>query len=144
MTSLSPALERAVSAVGDRWSLLVVAALMDGPKKFGEIQDSVPGLATNVLSARLRHLEQHGVLVSKPYSRRPLRLTYGLTERGRELAGAIRLLAAWEMDRGAPGAAGEEIGAPVHGPCGSGLEARWWCATCGRVAEEDEVDVSWV
>src|SRR5581483_12427784 len=93
---MSGALERATRAIGDRWSLLLVAALMEGPRRFGELQSAIPGLAPNILTARLRHLERQGVVVGRPYSRRPLRVDYVLTGRGAELAGAIRLLAAWE------------------------------------------------
>ncbi|HXW35135.1 MAG TPA: helix-turn-helix domain-containing protein, partial [Acidimicrobiales bacterium] len=142
MTDLSPALERAVATVGDRWSLLIVAALMDGPQRFGELQEAIPGLAPNVLSARLRHLERHGVIVSKPYSKRPLRVSYSLTARGAELAGAIRLLVAWEAGMGAASGSSDEVGAPLHEVCGTPLEPRWWCNTCGRAADEEEVDVS--
>lgn len=124
------ALETALRRVGDRWTLLVVAALLDGPRRFGELAEAVPGVATNVLTARLRELERHGLVVAAPYSERPLRVEYHLTAVGTELAGALRLLAAW---------AGSGDG-PRHGACGTEVEARWWCPTCERLADdEDEV-----
>jgi DNA-binding HxlR family transcriptional regulator len=89
------ALDLALAALGDRWSLLVVDALLAGPRRFGELQAAVPGIAPNVLTARLRSLEQHGILVAEPYSQRPLRYRYELTARGEELAEPLRLLAAW-------------------------------------------------
>src|SRR3954447_19729070 len=89
------ALDRALAAVGDRWSPLVVAALLDGPRRFGELQEVVSGIAPNVLTARLRSLEEHGVVVAEPYSHRPLRYRYELTARGEDLAEPLRLLAAW-------------------------------------------------
>jgi DNA-binding HxlR family transcriptional regulator len=89
------ALDLALAALGDRWSLLVVDALLAGPRRFGELQAAVPGIAPNVLTARLRSLEQHGVLVAEPYSQRPLRYRYELTARGEDLAEPLRLLAAW-------------------------------------------------
>jgi DNA-binding HxlR family transcriptional regulator len=101
-------LDQALAALGDRWSLLVVDALMAGPRRFGELQEAVAGIAPNVLSARLRSLERHGVLVAEPYSLRPLRYRYELTARGEELAEPLRLLAAWgagePADLAAPGA----------------------------------------
>ena len=103
------ALDVALAALGDRWSLLVVAALLDGPRRFGELQEAVAGIAPNVLTARLRSLEAHGVLVAEPYSHRPLRYRYELTARGEELAEPLRLLAAWganeplDLPRGEPG-----------------------------------------
>lgn len=89
------ALDQALAALGDRWSLLVVEALMPGPRRFGELQQAIPGIAPNVLSSRLRSLERHGVLVAEPYSQRPLRYRYELTARGEELAEPLRLLAGW-------------------------------------------------
>jgi DNA-binding HxlR family transcriptional regulator len=120
-------LEEAVARVGDRWALLVVAALLDGPRRFNDLQADVGGIAPNVLSQRLRQLEAHGVVVAAPYSERPPRFVYQLTAAGAELAGALRLLAQWGSGR----ADGAE---PLrHGPCGTPLEARWYCPTCGEV-----------
>ena len=114
----STALERAVARVGDRWSLLVVDALLDGPRRFGELQKALPGIAPNILSQRLKHLEREAVLVTRPYSTRPPRFAYELTASGHELAGALRLLA----QRGATQAGGQGL---HHGACGTPLEARW-------------------
>jgi DNA-binding HxlR family transcriptional regulator len=79
-----------------------VAELLDGPRRFGELQEVVPGIATNVLTSRLRELERHGLVVAIPYSRRPLRFEYELSRAGAELAGALRLLAAWGAASGPP------------------------------------------
>jgi len=135
--ALSSALER----VGDRWTLLVVAALLDGPMRYGELQEAVPGIATNVLSSRLKDLERQGLVVANPYSDRPLRLEYELTSIGSELAGAMRLLAAWGAGSAAPEDAAREPtgegGAPVHVTCGTPLEVRYWCPTCQQLAEDE-------
>src|SRR3954452_6345194 len=86
-TALAEALER----VGDRWTLLIVEALLDGPRRFGGLLESVQGIAPNILTQRLRHLEREAVVVSRPYSERPPRMTYELSAAGAELAGALRL-----------------------------------------------------
>ena len=91
----TPGLAEAVGRVGDRWSLLLIDALLAGPRRFGELQEAVPGVATNVLSSRLKHLERNGLVVARPYSQRPFRVEYQLTALGQELAGALRLLASW-------------------------------------------------
>src|SRR5262249_48560529 len=52
----------ALDLVGERWTLLVVRELVLGPKRFTDLQDSLPGIGTNILSARLKQLEQIGVL----------------------------------------------------------------------------------
>ena len=127
-------LERAVASVGDRWTLLLVHALLDGPLRFGELADAVPGVAPNILTRRLRHLEHEGLVVATPYSRRPLRMTYELTATGRELAGALALLSEWGARQGG------EAASHHHAPCGTSLEARWWCPTCDRAVLDDEAD----
>jgi DNA-binding HxlR family transcriptional regulator len=125
------ALADALAAVGDRWTLLVIAALLDGPLRFGELQERVHGIAPNVLTQRLRHLERGALLVARPYSERPPRFVYELSATGGELAGALRLLAGWGA-RNAGGAAG-----PRHAVCGTPLEARWWCPSCERPVSDE-------
>jgi DNA-binding HxlR family transcriptional regulator len=126
------ALADALATVGDRWTLLVIAALLEGPRRFGELQENVHGIAPNVLSQRLRQLERSTLVVARPYSERPPRFVYELSTSGRGLAGALRLLAGWGA-RNAEGAT-----APRHAVCGTPMEARWWCPTCERpVSDED-------
>jgi DNA-binding HxlR family transcriptional regulator len=125
---LAEALER----VGDRWTLLIVEALLDGPRRFADLSEAVPGIAPNILSQRLRHLEREALAVARPYSSRPPRFVYELTEAGAELAGALRLLADW-------GARHSEHVEPLrHEACGTALEARWWCPACESVVDEDD------
>ena len=128
------ALDRALAQVGDRWTLLVVHALLDGPKRFGELSDALPGIAPNILSQRLKHLERAGVLVTELYSTRPPRVAYELSAAGRELAGALELLAQWGAGRGGEGEA------RAHAACGTALEPRWWCPTCERHVDDAEGD----
>jgi DNA-binding HxlR family transcriptional regulator len=123
-------LVRAVERVGDRWTLLIVDALLGGPRRFGDISADVEGIAPNILSSRLKVLEREGLVHSRPYSRRPLRVAYDLTASGRELAGALRLLTQW----GASTSPGAE--APRHADCGTPMEAVWYCPTCARVVDE--------
>jgi DNA-binding HxlR family transcriptional regulator len=136
-----PHLADALDRVGDRWTLLLVAALLDGPRRFGELAEDVTGIAPNVLTQRLRHLEQQGLVVATPYSQRPMRLSYELTGAGRDLADAMALLAAWAArHEGAPGPAGPSGTAAVHATCGSSLEPRLWCPTCDRLVDPEEPD----
>lgn len=124
-------LQAALDRVGDRWSLLVVEALLDGPRRFNDLQAALSGIAPNILSDRLKRLERERVLLTRPYSERPLRLSYELTADGLELAGALRLLADW-------GSRADSSDALRHGACGTPLDARWYCPTCARSIETDE------
>ena len=134
--SLSP-LAAALEHVGDRWSLLIVEALLDGPRRFNELLADVPGIAPNILTDRLRRLERERLLRGAPYSRRPPRLEYSLTSDGRDLAGALRLLADWGARRATgPGSDHEPL---RHETCGTPLQTRMFCPTCSRVVDEAEV-----
>src|SRR5437867_10200533 len=127
---LAAALER----VGDRWSLLVVEALLSGSRRFNELQAQVSGIPPNILSDRLKRLEGEGVVRSQPYSERPVRLVYELTAEGQELAGALRLLADW-------GSRVAREAEPIrHAGCGTPVEARWYCPTCDRAVEGQEAE----
>jgi DNA-binding HxlR family transcriptional regulator len=118
--------------VGDRWTLLVVDALRSGPRRFNDLLDAIEGIASNVLSQRLKHLESEGVVVSRPYQDRPPRMAYELSGAGRGLAGALRLLAQW-------GASQSGRAEPLrHTTCGTPLDARWFCPTCARAVDDDE------
>ncbi len=131
----SSPLAEAVARVGDRWALLLVHALLDGPRRFNDLLDDT-GIAPNVLTTRLRHLEQKGVVVAAPYSKRPPRFVYQLTAAGQELAGALRLLAQWGAGRT------DDDAEPLrHQPCGAPMEARWYCPSCASVVDEgaDEI-----
>lgn len=139
-SSVDPsALDRAMARVGDRWTLQVVEVLLAGPRRFSELQEALPGMAPNVLSARLRRLEQNGLVVAAPYSERPPRHDYRVTEAGRELAGVVMLLTRW----GAREAGDEGLG-PRHRACGTALEPRWYCPTCARVTDSPDDDLVWL
>lgn len=127
---LAAALER----VGDRWTLLVVAALLDAPRRFGDLQAEIEGIAPNILTSRLRDLERESLVIAQPYCERPPRYVYELSDAGRGLAGVLRLLADW-------GARRSEAAEPRrHEACGSALEACWYCPTCERPVADDAGD----
>jgi DNA-binding HxlR family transcriptional regulator len=133
MTADSP-LAAALERVGDRWSLLVVEALLEGPRRFNELQAGVTGIAPNILSDRLKRLETERVVVATPYTDRPPRFSYELSAEGAELAGALRLLADW-------GSRVARDAEPLrHALCGTPVEARWYCPTCERPVEGREAE----
>jgi DNA-binding HxlR family transcriptional regulator len=83
------AIARGLDIVGDRWTLLIVRELLTGPRRYGDLQEGLAGIATNLLADRLRHLEQHGVVV------RDSRGTYRLTKWGQGLEEPVYALARW-------------------------------------------------
>jgi DNA-binding HxlR family transcriptional regulator len=131
------ALDAALAAVGDRWSLLLIEALLEGPRRFGDLQGALPGIAPTVLTQRLRQLEGQALVLATPYSERPPRFVYELTAPARELAGPLRLLADW-------GARHRDAEPPRHAACGTPLEATLWCPTCEQpVGDEATETLDW-
>src|SRR4026208_710049 len=94
-TPLASALHAGGGRGGARWSRLLVEALPEGPRRFGGLSEAVDGIAPNILSDRLKRLEGERIVRATPYSERPPRFTYALTDEGEELAGVLRLLADW-------------------------------------------------
>jgi DNA-binding HxlR family transcriptional regulator len=83
------AVARALDIVGDRWTLLIIRELLIRPCRYGELQDGLPGVATNLLAERLRHLEESGVVARDEQGR------YELTAWGKGLAVPVRELVRW-------------------------------------------------
>ena len=98
MTSAdSDGLAAALELVGQRWALLVVRSLLDGAKRYGDLQRAL-GAPTNILATRLRELQAAGILRRVPLAHNVR--AYALTERGTALRATIEALAAWgEQER---------------------------------------------
>jgi DNA-binding HxlR family transcriptional regulator len=121
---------KALEVVGERWSLLIVRDVMNGNRRFGELQRGL-GVARNVLAARLQRLVEEDILERRPYQESPERYEYFLTEKGLDLWPALVALLAWG-DRHSP----EPGGAPmliVHKECGGAVNDRGVCESCGEV-----------
>src|SRR5438552_17880201 len=77
---------RTLDLIGERWTLLLLRdLLLHGPRRFQDFQASLPGVAPNTLSARLKTMEDNGLVRREIYSARPLRLEYVLTDKGKIL-----------------------------------------------------------
>ncbi len=92
-------LARALDAVGDRWTLLIIRELRPGPRRFTDLVDGLPGISRKLLSERLRELEREGIITRKELPPPAARQVYELTEDGRDLALAMSPLIAWGIRR---------------------------------------------
>jgi DNA-binding HxlR family transcriptional regulator len=91
--------------LGDKWTLLVVRDLLFMAKRrFGDFLSSPEGIPTNILTDRLRRLEEHGIVTKVPYLSRPVRHEYHLTPRGSDLFPLLREMIGW-ANRHLPGTA---------------------------------------
>ena len=117
---------KSLDLVGERWTLLLIRDLLDGPRRFQDFHASLPGIAPTLLSERLKVMEEHGMVARRFYSEHPPRAEYVLTDKGRELGFVIGALAAWgsrHVHREA---------AVVSGDCGHEVELRYFCPTCAK------------
>jgi DNA-binding HxlR family transcriptional regulator len=96
---------RALDVVGERWALLVVRELLLGPKRFTDLRAGLPGVSPDVLSQRLRELEEAGIVQRRTLPPPAGSRVYELTERGEELEPILIQLGRWGS--GAPFPAGE-------------------------------------
>jgi DNA-binding HxlR family transcriptional regulator len=86
---------KTLEIVGDRWTLLVVRDLLGGARRFRDLQAGLPGLAPNILSERLKLMEEHALVSRRFYTEHPPRAEYELTAKGREMGMVIGALAEW-------------------------------------------------
>jgi DNA-binding HxlR family transcriptional regulator len=87
---------RTLDLIGDRWTILILRdLLLNRTRRFQDFCDALPGLTPSVLSARLKELEEGGVIESRLYSTHPPRSEYLLTEKGRTLGPILRALRQW-------------------------------------------------
>lgn len=89
-------ISRTLDIIGERWSILILRDLvLEGPRKFGDFQQSLRGISPNTLSSRLKTLEENGIVERRFYDQHPPRAEYVLTARGRELGPVLKALREW-------------------------------------------------
>jgi DNA-binding HxlR family transcriptional regulator len=120
---------RALEAIGDRWTMLVIRDAFHGVRRFEDFQARL-GVARNVLSDRLTRLVADGILEKHPYQERPPRFEYRLTPKGVDLFPVMVSLMKWG-DRHAPNPDGPPV-TVLHRGCGGEVDERLLCDRCGE------------
>ncbi|HXJ78455.1 MAG TPA: helix-turn-helix domain-containing protein [Candidatus Methylomirabilis sp.] len=115
---------RALELIGERWTLLITRDLLQGPRRFQDFQTSLAGIAPNILSERLKLMEEHGLIGRRFYSDHPPRAEYFLTEKGQELGHVVGALAVWGSRHLYPEAK------LVHDGCGEPVRSAYYCPKC--------------
>ena len=108
--SCCPHLHEAVELIGRRWTGAIIEVLRhDGPLRFSEIVNGIPGLSDRLCSERMKELEARGVVERTVHAGPPVRVEYDLTRMGRALGPSLNALQAWAQEwlsEDEPGAAG--------------------------------------
>lgn len=96
-TLLCPRLSKAMELLGKRWTALIVYQLIEGPKRFNEIESSLP-ISGRLLSERLKELEKEGIVERTVFSEVPIRVEYNLTDKGLALKEVVSEIEIWSKE----------------------------------------------
>jgi len=126
-----------LNIIGDKWTLLILHQLMIGHDTYKEIQENLEGIASNLLSDRLKCLETDGLISSFLYQAHPPRYRYVLTKSGEDLGDVFNSIILW----------GERnlkkcYKQLVHTDCGGRIEQQYYCSHCAKVIDKTEIGVS--
>jgi DNA-binding HxlR family transcriptional regulator len=84
-----------MEVIGNKWTALILRDLMDGPKRFGELEQSVGSINPRTLSQRLDALEAQAIITKRTFAEAPPRVEYTLTTKGHDLLPILKQMAAW-------------------------------------------------
>jgi len=91
-------IRQVLDRVGDKWSLLIIVGLEDGPLRYTDLQRNVPGISQRMLSLTLRQLQEDGLVTRTAYAEVPPRVEYELTPLSRSLHEIVKQLFHWAAD----------------------------------------------
>jgi DNA-binding HxlR family transcriptional regulator len=123
--------------IGEKWALLVIREIGLGARRFDDIRFNT-GAPRDILTARLRSLEDAGVLARIQYQDKPLRFEYALTQAGEHLTGVIQAVRQWGDDNVRPD---RNNLVTFHHSCGAELHPKVVCAACGEELTTASVEI---
>lgn len=129
---------RSMEIVGDKWTVLVLREMHMGATRFEEIQIQTEA-TPQMVATRLKALEENGLVEREPYSQRPLRYEYRLTEKGRAFYPVLHALRGWGETW--TKTRGEEIAVHhTHRECGHDIGLALVCPVCNKAVERSDLD----
>jgi DNA-binding HxlR family transcriptional regulator len=135
--AMACSIARTLDVIGEPWSPLILRDVWAGFTRFEQLQADL-GISRKVLTERLNHLVEHGVLERRPYDRRP-RYEYVPTEKGAELLDLLMVMVAWG-DKWLAGKAGPPV-LYLHHVCGEITRVDLRCAHCGQPMHASDVEL---
>ena len=126
-----------LNIIGDKWTLLIIRKIMMGVTTYNEIKNSLEGIPSNLLSLRLKSLEEDGLIRSTLYQNHPPRYEYLLTDSGKDLLDIFHSIIMW----------GEKHITVCHKQvqhieCGTKIEHKYYCPQCEKEVQRDDVCIS--
>lgn len=136
-SQLACSIARTLDVIGEPWSPLILRDIWVGFARFEQLQADL-GISRKVLTERLNHLVDRGVVERRPYDRRP-RYEYVLTDKGRELVDVLMVMVAWG-DKHLAGQAGPPV-LYRHHACGEISHVDLACSHCGKPMHAEDIDL---
>jgi DNA-binding HxlR family transcriptional regulator len=125
-----------LNIIGDKWSLLILHQLLMGRETFKDMQDNLAGIPTNLLSDRLKTMEDDGLIERSLYQTHPPRYKYTLTEKGSDLDDVFGSIMLWGQKH--LNTCYKKL---VHTECSHTVEHVYYCPQCGKNVTMDEISV---
>ena len=121
-----------LNLIGDKWSLLILHEILLGNETYNDIKNRLEGIPSNLLSQRLKSLEDDKLIISDLYQQHPPRYCYRLTDSGKDLEDVFNCLILWGSKHLRP--CYKKI---VHKKCGHPVILQYYCPHCKQVVEHD-------
>lgn len=125
-----------LNIVGDRWTLLILHEILIGHATFNEIKRNLEGISANMLSERLKQLEEAGLTSSSLYSNHPPRYAYTLTESGSALEPVFDALLIWGQNH-----LEQCYKKMIHTSCDQEVEVSYYCPHCAQSLSKDDTKI---
>jgi len=126
-----------LNIIGDKWTLLILRQLMLGHVTYRQIQENLEGIPSNLLSERLKSLENDELITLSLYQDHPPRYRYALTKSGEDLSDVFNSIILWGEKNLQK--CNRQL---IHTDCGHGVEIKYYCPTCGKLVDKSNISVS--
>lgn len=125
-----------LNLIGDKWTLLILHAIQSGRHTYKELQEALPGIPTNLLSNRLKELENDQFIQCSLYQNHPPRYQYELSERGSDLKDIYNVIALWGEKhlQNCP----KKV---MHQKCHHPIKIKYYCEHCQTYVDADEIEM---
>lgn len=126
-----------LNIIGDKWTLLIIRKIMMGVTTYNEIKNGLEGIPSNLLSLRLKSLEEDGLICSSLYQNHPPRYEYLLTDSGKELIDIFHSIIMWGEKHLT--VCNKQV---KHIECGAKVEHKYYCPECKKDVNREDIYIS--